>query len=253
MTNCDPALPNLKFLRERKLYMYGLRRADVIISQTFDQRKGFETHFGLDSVVIHNCGADPYPPGTFLPAGAPVSRNQVLWIGRPSAAKRLEWLFAVARRCPEQTFHIVGPALEYVRAVRAQSGHADPEPVNVITHGPLLRSELEGWYRRSGLLLSTSLVEGYPNTFIEAWSHGVPLVSTLDPDDVIRNTGLGAVATTPEQLAEEVRRICGSPEDHADCSRRARAFFLEHHAVAGVIRSYTALLQRLTSPASVVL
>ena len=34
------------------------------------------------------------------------------------------------------------------------------------------------------MLLSTSDFEGFPNTFLEAWSVGLPIVSTFDPDTV---------------------------------------------------------------------
>ena len=44
----------------------------------------------------------------------------------------------------------------------------------------------------AAILLSTSDQEGFPNTFLEAWSAGTPVVSLkIDPDRIIEQMGLG--------------------------------------------------------------
>ena len=84
-------------------------------------------------------------------------------------------------------------------------------------------------YRDASALLCTSAYEGFPNTFLEAWSHGIPVVSTIDPDGLIATRGLGAVADDPKALAASIRELLASPAQWDEASARARNYFRERH------------------------
>jgi glycosyltransferase involved in cell wall biosynthesis len=107
--DCDPKLPVLRPLRERVLYRYGLRHADQSIVQTRVQQHMLQQGFGRSSIVI--------PMPCFVPDGPrrpraadPDGSTRVLWIGRFSPEKRLEWLLDVAAQCPELQFDVIGDA-----------------------------------------------------------------------------------------------------------------------------------------------
>jgi glycosyltransferase involved in cell wall biosynthesis len=84
-------------------------------------------------------------------------------------------------------------------------------------------------YRNALALLCTSAYEGFPNTFLEAWSHGIPVVSTIDPDNLIARRGLGAVAQDPQALVAAIRGLASSPARWLEMSGRARGYFRERH------------------------
>ena len=164
-------------------------------------RQGFD----VDSLVL------PMPslasPEAFVaPAPPPRDGARVLWVGRISPEKRPELFLDLARACPELQIRSRGPGRRrslrrWRRAPRA---------------GPAQRDRARGdCPRKGGRLLpcrrvplcSTSEFEGFPNTFLEAWAQGVPVVSTFDPDGLIERRGLGRAVAKAEDLAAALRDL----------------------------------------------
>jgi glycosyltransferase involved in cell wall biosynthesis len=228
--DCDVRLPQMKTLRERVLYRYGLRHAERIVVQTEKQQGMLRTGFGLDSLLIPMPCIGPDESGYVAPPPPTPGMARVAWIGRVVPLKRLEWLLDIAARLPRVQFDVVGPPdpeTDYTRAVFAR-GRALP---NVTMHGRVDRDRMPEIYRGASLLCCTSEYEGFPNTFLEAFSHGVPVVSTVDPDGVIVRHGLGGAAETIDQISDRIARLIDSASDWQASSRAARAYFQQHHAV----------------------
>jgi len=182
--DCDPSLPEMRTRRERVLYRLGLRLADRITVQTKRQQQMLTRGFGVDSVVIPMPCAGPREGDFRLPDPPEPDTARVLWLGRVCDVKRPDVLLDVAEACPKMAFHLVGPYDDtpYARHV---VDRAERMP-NVVVHGRVPRETVVRFLRTSACMLSTSRIEGFPNTFLEAWSHGLPIVSTFDPDGLIR-------------------------------------------------------------------
>ena len=62
---------------------------------------------------------------------------------------------------------------------------------NVTFLGTVPPIEMEGWFKKKKLFMNTSIREGFPNTFLQAWMNRVPVVSlNIDPDGIIEKYGL---------------------------------------------------------------
>ena len=55
-------------------------------------------------------------------------------------------------------------------------------------------------FKKAYLFICTSEIEGYPNTFLQAWMNECPIVSTFDPSDLIKNRQLGVYCETYEDV-----------------------------------------------------
>jgi glycosyltransferase involved in cell wall biosynthesis len=85
----------------------------------------------------------------------------------------------------------------------------------------------------------TSDYEGFPNIFLEAWSEGLPIVSTFDPDGLIAERGLGAVADPHvDSLAARLAKLLESAERWRAASAAARRYYLENHTVDRVMARF---------------
>jgi glycosyltransferase involved in cell wall biosynthesis len=235
---CDPALP-LMDTRERLLFRYGLRQADSIIVQTVRQQRMLREGTGLESSVL------PMPcPGPRDPF-ASVSPWQsdplrVVWIGRVSSEKRLGLLAEVASALPHVRFDVVGPIAGADRQAVDDYRHASAQP-NIVLRGGIPRDELASVYRGAAALVCTSRYEGFPNTFLEAWSYGVPVVSTVDPDGLLESRGLGHMANDREGLAARIQELTESETRWRACSDRVRSFYLARHTLDQALPRFEAV------------
>lgn len=239
--DCDPKLPTLTPWRERFLYRYGLRHADKVIAQTQRQKEMLNTGFEISAEVI------PMPCAGFSDAaqlewhGNP---PHILWIGRLSREKRLEWLLDVAEKFPQFVFDVVGSANVSTEYAKSLLQRAESIP-NVILHGRMVHHELGVLYHRARLLCCTSVFEGFPNTFLEAWSVGLPIVSSFDPDNVISSKGLGKTACTVEELSAGIAALIEDQNLWQQTSSAALEYYKSHHTLDAVMPRFVELFQRI--------
>ena len=237
----DPSMPALTRRRDRWLFKRGLRAANAIIVQTKKQQALLRDGHGLDSVVL------PMPCQGFVAhpeeRRAAAGRQRALWVGRVVPVKRLEWLLDVAASRPGIAFDVVGPAEhdEYAKPLLARATSLR----NVIVHGRQSRAAMPSFYQRASCLISTSLREGFPNTFLEAWSHGLPVLSTVEIDGLLQEGGLGRVAHTPEKLALALDALLGDCAAREKMSVQARRYYETHHRADAALPKFAECLNRV--------
>ena len=242
--DCMRSLPELKPLRERILYKYGLKQADRIVVQTRKQKDLLKNGFGLDAMVI------PMPSRGFemeIGGGVrcPVAGEQlrVLWVGRLTKQKRLEWLLDLAELCPDVAFDVLGTpntASAYSESLKERANRIR----NVVMYGRVAHREMGRFYGNAHLLCSTSVYEGFPNIFLEAWSLGIPLITVFDPDDVVATYGHGVVADDVEGLRTALRKLA-DPVLWKKASKAARNYFRKFHQVDDSMQKFKAEFMKL--------
>ena len=248
-SNCERSVPRIS-RRERLLYRIGLALADGVVCQSEHQRRRLRECFGIEAVLARSCAEDPCAAG-----GAGRDRTpprgglRVLWIGRFSPEKRFELALELAARAPELHLDVVGGRAGKADYAEGLERRAKALP-NVSLHGWVPHDRVGAYYDRAHVLLCTSAVEGFPNTFLEAWARGTPAVSTVDPDGLIEHEGLGAVAEGAERLHEALARLLREPGRWEQASQRARRRFLEHHVPSRAGDTYETLLDDLVARGS---
>lgn len=239
-SDCDPTTLLVPTWRDRALYRYALPVIDLVLAQTERQRQLLQRNFKRDSRIV----APVAEFGTRRLAFAE-RRIDVLWVGNFRALKRAELLLTLAERLPHLSFHMVGGALpmegKYFEAMKKQA-QALP---NVQFHGPVLYEKVGELFERARVFVNTSETEGFPNTFLQAWGRGTPVVSFLDPAELITREGLGRVVGDLTQMQQSVAALAIDPLLWDAASGRCRAYMDREYAPGEAAAPYLAALASL--------
>ena len=102
-------------------------------------------------------------------------------------------------------------------------------------------------FRDAFVLLNTSESEGFPNAFLQAAKHAVPICSRrVNPDQVLTRHGIGFLAhDSITELSAMVRRIHQQRWRFEIVASSARRYVVRHHRLEDRTRELTSLLDQL--------
>ncbi|HYJ41042.1 MAG TPA: glycosyltransferase family 4 protein [Steroidobacteraceae bacterium] len=236
-SDCEKEHGRIQFWRDRKLYNYGLRRADLVAAQTEFQAQMLRENHAIESVVVNMMVEPPRN-------GVPVDKDiDVLWVSNLRALKRPELALELARQLPQVKFSIVGGPMPrgetYYEDMRAAAARLP----NVNMLGAVRYADSGNLFDRAKIFLNTSSIEGFPNTFLQAWIRGVPVVSFFDPDSLVQRLQLGHIASSVDEMREAIRSLLEDASDRQRTGRRARDFATREFTT-GVAARYLELLNQ---------
>ena len=221
-------------------------RMTHIVAQTSWQAQQFDpSSSGRQIVVIPNFRPDSVGE---LPDFE--HRDTVLWLANLKPAKRPELFVELARHLArlDRIKFVIGGRLQGSPYWNSRMESLFAKQPNIQYLGLVSADGVGELLDRSIALVNTSAVEGFPNTFLEAWERSVPVVSLdVDPDDIITRHGLGRRAGSVDSLGQAILHLVDHPEEAARAGQRARAYFLKNHSLRNVDR----LCEHLESWASV--
>lgn len=217
---------------------------DTVIVQTQTQRRLLRTRFARDAHVV----ANPIElREDDLPGVPDASAGYALWVGKADRIKRPEVMFDVARTCPEIAFKMV-----VNRTGASDQPEAAPPNVEIVTH--VSRAGLDRLFEGAFCLVNTSIFEGFPNTFLEAGRHRVPVVSlNVDPDGIIAGGGLGVIANGDVgALADGIRAFHADRAGARAAGARFREYVCANHAAPACYAEFERILGKLVENGSAV-
>jgi glycosyltransferase involved in cell wall biosynthesis len=239
-----PGRQDITYARDRWLYEYGLRNVDAVFAQNPCQQENARRHYGREALLVPNCYDAP-------PGSRADPRGYVLWVATVRAQKRPELVGEIAARLPRHRFVVVGgsdpgPRAEaYAQAARAALASLP----NVTVRGFVPFAEADRLFDGARLVLNTSMYEGFPNTFLQAWSRAVPTVGFVDTGSRHRGDPVYDVVGDAEAGCRAVARLMEDDAHWDAASRRVAEHFRERHSVAAVAGLYEAEIRRLAGVA----
>lgn len=238
--DCEAELSGIHVAHEKLLYRRGLQMADQIVCQTQTQAEMLQQHYGRSSAVILMPSEEMKQEALRTQAHKPEGFD-LIWVGRTVDVKRIEWYLDIAEQLPEARCHIVGSANQDSDYARTQMARAEALS-NVVVHGRISDDDLFALYQGAFALCCTSLIEGFPTTFLEAWKLGVPVVTTFDPDGVVAESGAGAAATTVAECVQALKALRDDDTGYKSASLAGLQLYRARFSPEAIMNQYLELL-----------
>ncbi|QDX81069.1 hypothetical protein B9N43_07320 [Denitratisoma sp. DHT3] len=237
-----PGRQLIQWRRDRWLFERGLAMVDAVVVQNQGQRDNCLRHYGRAATWVPSCYE--------LPADArPGPGDTVLWAGNLWPGKRPDLFLELARRLPRYRFVLIGgigvaataEEVEYAESFRRAAASVD----NLELTGFLPLAEAERHFDRAKVVVNTSVLEGMPNTFLQAWARGVPTVAFIDVNARLAGSSIYRVVAGVEEAAAEIERLFRDELYYMHASLRCREYFSGTHGAAAVLERFARVLASL--------
>ena len=239
-TDCIPGQQLIRFERDRRLYEYGLRHADLISAQGSVQHGLLRQHYGLGSEVV-NMAVE-------RPREAPANRDiDVLWVNNLRDFKRPDIAVDIARSLPELNIVMIGGQVQGHEDLYKSIVQAAQEVPTLDFVGAVPYAQVNDYFARSKVFLNTSDSEGFPNSFLQAWARGVPVISFFDPDGLIERERLGASPSDQNDMAEKLRELVEDSLARQAVASRCVEFVEREYTADAVAGHYVDAIRRARS------
>ncbi len=208
---------------------YGMRLVTHPCVQNPIQERLFRDQFGRK--------AFRFPSGHHIPETVPAKDNPpiALWVGGFSKVKRPELFLDVVKECKDLDveFIMISKTVPKDPHTPAEPFHeyaSDAPNFTWITNVPF--EETLTWFDRAALFVCTSESEGFPNTFVQAWSRGMPVVSVdVNPNGILDNPDLGRCITSVGEARDAILTHLNDP---TEARQRRQDYARAHFSIAHV-------------------
>ncbi|MHA1757314.1 MAG: glycosyltransferase family 4 protein [Promethearchaeota archaeon] len=241
INNCIPNSYSMSKV-SYKIYEYGLRKADIIIVLANYMKKALYENYGLKSIVVKS--GHPIPPSNIKKENPPI----ILWISRLMKFKRPEIFLKIAEQLNHLNVKFILIGNGNYKKKEIEDYAKNNEFFFYIPNIPMNKDKY--YYEKASLLINTSINEGFPNSFIQAWLYKTPVISLdVDPDNEISNNNLGYFTNgNLDKMIEKIEELIQDPEKLMEIGKKCRLYAIKNYNIKKTVdyhfKVYNWLLRR---------
>lgn len=247
LLGCHP-METMAYLRSLETISHirsflSIRSSAVHVCNTKFLQERIQRWFRRKSIrTIYN--GSPLPPPEEMHLD---SSGRVIWVNNIRRWKRPELFVELAHRLPKFEFVMIG-RMTGSRTYAKKLGAVLSEATRNFSYlGPMPLDAVNAMIARSDLLLYTSLpVEGFGNSFLQAWFRAVPTLSLgFDLDGILEREGVGRCSRTFDELVADVEELMENEAIRRHMGCLAREYAVRHHSAARMVSNYEALFEEV--------
>ena len=227
------------------IYKFGVKNSDCVICQTKNQKDLLKQTLGKEGKIIKNI----YIPPKFENNKKIFSTPKVLWVGRIVKEKRPELFLKLAENLPNINFCMIAciggiseSDFKYYNDIEKAASKIN----NIDFKGFVHNKEINKYYAESTLFINTSYVEGFPNTYLEAWGNYTPVITLdFDPDEIICKYKLCLHSKSFDKMIKDIETILKNDNLIKEMGENSREYVEKEHNMEKIINEYEILIKKL--------
>ncbi len=225
----------------RFIYELDIRVANVVIVMNEFQRALLKKNFGKDGLLIKH-----HIPVTARATPEKAKPPIVLWVGSMAEVKQPELFVKLAEAIPDGRFQMIGGHFFSTQELDDRMKQRFQRIPNFEALGVIPFGEVHEYFSRAAILVNTSMFEGFPHAFIQAWVHCVPVVSlNADPDEIICKYKLGFHSKTFQQLVGDVKILLENEQLRKEMGENGRQYVEKEHDMNKIVEQYIKVFKRV--------
>lgn len=219
--------------------------SDVLVSDNIGKTKFQKAIDKIDLIIAQNQIQKDYYNQYFKQANIPIIPNiwnekignsnlnkvvyDFIWVANIGDNKRPLWFVDLAAKLPQFKFALVGSPFNRALFNECKAKAALLTNLDLLGYKSLF--EVNELVASSKVLVCTSIVEGFPNTFLQALSVNVPLLSTVDPSDIIKKYQIGYFVNNELELLEKATELIEEKENYNILKNNIESYYNETHSI----------------------
>jgi glycosyltransferase involved in cell wall biosynthesis len=106
---------------------------------------------------------------------------------------------------------------------------------------------MDSHYAGARVFINTSDTEGFPNSYLQSWIRGTPVVAFFDPDGVIQRERLGFAVSSLEDMQNHVCALVSDTCLWAQTSARCQHYMASRYAEERIVAPYLRMFEEVTA------
>ncbi len=205
-------------------FQNAIDKIDYIIAQNQIQKDYYNQWFNqADIPIIPNIWNEKI--GT---SNLNKTHYDFIWVANIGDNKRPLWFVNLAAQLTQYKFALVGSPFNQSLFNECKDKAALLNNIDILGYKSLF--EVNELVACSKVLVCTSIIEGFPNIFLQALSVNVPLLSTVDPSEIIKKYRIGSTVENEEELAFKALELMENKEIYEICKDNICSYFAKTHS-----------------------
>ena len=176
-----------------------------------------------------------------------IVKSDILWVGRAVNWKRPELFLKLALTFKDRSFMMI--CTKYMDHEYWENLKNLSEKITNLKFIEFVKfSEIDDYFKKAKVYVNTSIYEGFPNTFLQAFKYNTPVISlNVNPDNIFNESNFGYYCNDNfDSLKEKLSILVQSSELQEMVGKKAYSYVSKFHDIEMIGKQWIKVINFIT-------